>query len=109
MLLCKPHHQIVDKIAPNDWPAEALLELKTSREGSGPAEALRGQVFDADGFEVLLRDVVKDMAVRTATVSLAAALPTSAGWMTMPFEAANRVLDLNEHIDAEPSAGWRRS
>ena len=98
MLLCKPHHDVVDKLAPGDWPASALEEIKAAREASGTADALRGQTFSGDDLEDMLRDVIKDVTIRAVTVELTAAMDTSAGWLSMPFEAVDSIRDGNPHL-----------
>ncbi|GAA1600457.1 hypothetical protein GCM10009789_63400 [Kribbella sancticallisti] len=44
VLLCRPHHTVVDKLRPADFPIPLLVEWKAARERSGYADlqALRG-------------------------------------------------------------------
>jgi hypothetical protein len=35
VLLCKPHHDLIDRIRPEDFPRAVLLQWKIDREGSG--------------------------------------------------------------------------
>jgi hypothetical protein len=98
LLLCKPHHDVVDKLAPAEWPVAALEALKAERESPGTADALRGQIFRGNDLEDMLRAVIKDITVRSVTATLTAGIDTSAGWLTMPFEAVDTVRDSNPHL-----------
>jgi hypothetical protein len=98
LLLCKPHHDVVDKLAPSDWPASRLEGVKAGREASGAADALRGQTFTGDALEDMLREVIKDVTVRAVTATFTIAMNTPAGWLSMPVEAVDRVRDINTHL-----------
>jgi phytoene/squalene synthetase len=38
LLLCKPHHDLVDRIEPDRYPAETLEKWKAAREGDAATE-----------------------------------------------------------------------
>lgn len=98
LLLCKPHHDVVDKLAPAEWPAAVLKEIKATREASGTADALRGQTFRGNDLEDMLREVIKDATIRAVTVELTMAMETAAGWVSIPLEVVDRFRDSNPHL-----------
>lgn len=98
LLLCKPHHDLVDILASSDWPAQVLEKMKAAREISGTADALRGQTFRENELEEMLREVMKGVAVRAATVEVTSGIHTAGGWMSLPVDAVDTFRDLNPHL-----------
>lgn len=85
ILLCTPHHNVVDRRHPEDYPAEVLKAWKTDHEGASgvpPLPITESTLLDA------IRDAVEHTKPqREATVELRAALLTPAGPIGGPFHA----------------------
>ncbi|MET3452201.1 hypothetical protein [Curtobacterium sp. 1544] len=85
ILLCTPHHNVVDRRHPEDYPAEVLRQWKTAHEGAAGVPALPIS-------ESTLLDAIRDAAEHTkphreATLELQAALDTPVGPIGGPFQA----------------------
>lgn len=84
ILLCKPHHDFVDRIAPHDYPAALLHQWKAEREGDG-IDALCG----LDGLtEQRLAEMLESVArqpQRTVVVDASGATLVDNGAATWPF------------------------
>jgi hypothetical protein len=96
ILLCKPHHDLVDKIRPDDYPVEVLLQWKADREGS-QSGALSG--LSEDRLEDLIIEAVRQAGpTREVTVELDGAflLELSAG--VLPISGWKEILRLNPHL-----------
>lgn len=105
LLLCKPHHELVDRRKPDEYPPETLRRWKDEREASsiGHVDALAG-ITDAQ-LEGLLEDVAARLSpARDVTVDLIAGalLPDIGEVLTGPFEGFQQVVDANAHLQLEP-------
>jgi hypothetical protein len=68
VLLCKPHHTLVDKAHPDDYSIPDLEEWKANREGGGLA-ALKGLGgLTEERLEALIRGAVASASVGQAAV-----------------------------------------
>lgn len=85
ILLCTPHHNVVDRRHPEDYPAALLRAWKTDHEGAAgvpPLPVTESTLLDA------IRDAVEHTKPqREATIELQAALLTPAGPIGGPFQA----------------------
>jgi hypothetical protein len=97
MLLCKPHHNLVDRIEPDRFPTDMLKKWKADREGPGNA-ALRGlQGLTEDRLEEMLEAAIRTAGPqREVTVDVAAGvLLNGQGAVTIPLDGWRTALDLN--------------
>lgn len=92
VLLCKPHHDLVDRIDPGRFPADVLKKWKTDREGPGIA-ALRG----LRGLTESRLGEMLEAAIRTAGAQRAVTLEVAGGVLVAGHGGAVTV----------PLAGWR--
>jgi hypothetical protein len=100
VLLCKPHHDLVDRVDPDRFPADVLKKWKKDREGPGIA-ALHG----LQGLtESRLADML-EAAICTASPQRAVTLEVAAGFLlkgrsaiTIPLDAWRAVLEINRHM-----------
>jgi hypothetical protein len=60
ILLCHPHHTIVDKRRPQDYPASTLEKWKAEREQDHEAALSQIGSITADGLQDVLAEVLKD-------------------------------------------------
>lgn len=96
ILLCKPHHDLVDKIRPDDHPVELLQRWKTEREGGASAVL---SDLNEDRLEELIIEAVRQAGpTRQVTVELDGAflLDLSAG--VLPIAGWQEILRLNPHL-----------
>lgn len=103
LLLCKPDHEVVDRLDPEGHPAEILEDWKTRRESSVlDASALVG--VDEFNLESLLEQVAATFRPqREATIDLKAAARVADGYMFMtgPFEGFDSVASVNRETVGE--------
>jgi hypothetical protein len=89
ILLCTPHHNVVDRRHPADYPAEVLRAWKTDHEGAAgvpPLPVTESTLLNA------IRDVAKHTKPhREATIEFKAALLTPAGPIGGPFQSLARM------------------
>ena len=104
ILLCVPHHKLVDRIEPKKYPAEFLTTWKHENESEEGIEALRSVVTEAN-LEDLLEGVAARLGPkRTVEVDLAAGLITGRdGILTMPLESLGSTLSFNPHLRPNPA------
>jgi hypothetical protein len=100
ILLCKPHHDLIDKLESEQWSADDLRRMKTEREGTTAAEALRGLRVTPDALEDMLREVLTGRVLRAVSVDLACGFETFQGLAIMPIEAARSVIMHNPSLRA---------
>ncbi len=97
ILLCKPHHTLVDTVVPDEYPAATLLQWKAAREIASKRipDALEG--LTADGIEAQLRLVMQELApARVALVEAMIAFQAADGqWISSTAEAAKPLLQAN--------------
>ena len=97
VLLCKPHHVLVDRIHPDRFPTHVVKKWKTDREGPGIA-ALRGLQGLTEGrLEEML-----EAAIRTAGPQRAVILEVAGGVLlddhsavTIPLDGWRTILGMN--------------
>lgn len=99
ILLCKPHHDLIDKIRPEDHPVEVLLQWKADREGSDIGELSALGAVSEDRLEDLIIEAVRQAGpTREVSVELDGAflLDFSAG--VLPIAGWQEILRLNPHL-----------
>jgi hypothetical protein len=84
VLLCKPHHDLVDRIDPGRFPADVLKTWKTDREGPGIA-ALRG----LRGLTESRLQEMLETAIRTAGPQREVTLEVAGGVLLIGHGAAS--------------------
>lgn len=97
VLLCKPHHTLVDKTHPDRFSISDLEGWKAEREGAGVA-ALRGlRGLTEDRLEAMIRDAVGSLGpTRQVTVELKGGiLIDDQRVITGPFAGLRQVRDVN--------------
>jgi hypothetical protein len=100
ILLCKPHHDLVDRVDPDRFPPDILRKWKTDREGPGIA-ALEGLQGLTEGrLEEMLEAAVRNAGPqREVTLELAGVvLVWERSGISIPLEAWHTVLDLNRTL-----------
>lgn len=102
ILLCVPHHKLVDRVEPEKYPAEMLAEWKVSNEGADSVESLRAVATDVN-----LTDLIEEVAarltpIRKVSVELVAGLFTGDGATTSPIDQMVAILRLNPQLHAMP-------
>lgn len=104
ILLCVPHHKLIDRIEPAEYPTELLSKWKRENEDEEGLKSLRSVVTETN-LESLLEDVVARLGPRREVhVDLVAGIITGPdGVLTMPLETLGTVLDLNPHLRASPA------
>ena len=60
ILLCKPHHNIVDRLHPDDYPADALFEWKTADERAARIDGVALATVDEDCLIGLIERAVQE-------------------------------------------------
>jgi hypothetical protein len=102
ILLCKPHHDLVDRINPGDFSAQTLQQWKADREGPG-VEALRGlQGITERRLEEMLEAAIRAAGLgRTVTVELAGGVLLGSHLASGPLDGWRTLLDLNPHLTGE--------
>lgn len=100
MLMCKPHHDLIDRLDPSAWPYPVLEKMKAEREADTGADtgALRGITFRGDELEDVLRDVIRGATLREVTATVAFGLNTPAGWLHAPIEGFDMLREANPHL-----------
>ncbi|WP_143175299.1 hypothetical protein [Cryptosporangium aurantiacum] len=59
ILLCRPHHKMVDSIAPADYPVEALTSWKSERERGAAAQLRSLRQLTEEGLQEIIAQVVR--------------------------------------------------
>ena len=60
ILLCKPHHNIVDRLHLDDYPADALFEWKTAHERAAGIDGVALATVDEDRLIGLIERAVQE-------------------------------------------------
>jgi len=98
ILLCKPHHDLVDKIRPDDSPVETLEQWKLQRE-EGESAALRS--ITEDRLEELIIEAIRHAGpTRLVTVEFGGGALLGAEAVGVPIELWQTLLDSNPHLCA---------
>lgn len=96
ILLCKPHHDLIDRLRPGDFSAEVLKQWKADREGdqSAPLTALT-----EDRLEEMLLEVVRQAGPsRSVTVGLEGGFMLDGSAGGVPIAGWRTILDANPSI-----------
>ncbi|MFK4113796.1 hypothetical protein ACI2K6_04140 [Microbacterium sp. NPDC006705] len=103
ILLCKPHHKLVDTIEPQNYSVEILAEWKRDNEPSEPPGSL-GSILTESNLEKLLEEfAAKSGPVRRIDVAISAGFVVNATEFTsVPLDAFSLVLELNPVLDKHP-------
>lgn len=104
ILLCVPHHKLVDRLEPEKYSVELLTGWKVDNETAEGIEALRSVANEAN-LEDLLASVVERLAPRREVkVELMAGIITGPdGVLTMPLDRLGTTLRYNPHMKANPA------
>jgi len=100
ILLCEPHHTLVDKRRPEDYPPEVRQRWKSDRESSllGEHRDLLKAVT-AEAFEEALENAIVQVApMALVTVDFKAIVETPAGHIAYPFEGIEEMLAMNDGL-----------
>jgi hypothetical protein len=99
VLLCKPHHDLVDRIDPDRFAARVLKEWKMDREGPGIA-ALRGLRGLTEGrLEEMLEKAIRTVGPqREVTLEVVGGVFLGGGVATGPLDGWRTVLDMNPSV-----------
>lgn len=96
ILLCKPHHDLVDRIRPNDYPAELLKQWKADRE-AGTSAALQG--LTEERLEELIIGAVRQAGpTRQVAVDLGGAFLVDLSAGVLPIAGWQEILRVNPHL-----------
>jgi len=106
LLLCKPHHDLVDRIAPADYPPNILRRWKAEREGgtTGDLSSVIG-LTDTQLAELIEAVVQKLGPHREVTVELGSGIIVDNAIASGPLGGWDVLIDLNPF--AEPSGTSR--
>ena len=103
ILMCAPHHKLIDRISPDEYSVELLTKWKAINEPVNSLQYLRNVVTEAN-FEGFLERIA-GLITPTRTVEL----DLSAGFLSGPFDIAavpadsfDMVLRTNPHLAALP-------
>ncbi|WP_404498094.1 hypothetical protein [Arthrobacter sp. GAS37] len=100
MLLCGPHHELVDTRHPDDYPAETLLKWKAEREAAmGIDRNTLAGVTEESLIDAILKTIATAPPQRTATVELGLGLASPSGCLSFPVEIAKDFLFLDMYKD----------
>ena len=103
ILLCTPHHKLIDRIAPDDYPVEVLTEWKAANEPADGLAALDRRLNESNLEGVLERIVGALTPQRQITVELATALTVGPGQMIpAPYEHLAAIRQVNPRLRNEP-------
>ncbi len=96
--MCKPHHDLVDKIRPDDHPADLLKQWKADREGAGVH--VLNSLTDDQLEELIIEAVRQAGPTRQVTVELGGGflLVNLSAAGVLPIAAWRTVLELNPHL-----------
>ncbi|MEW1951089.1 hypothetical protein AB0280_17780 [Pseudarthrobacter sp902506025] len=102
MLLCKPHHELVDKRHPERYPAETLLKWKTQREAAAGIDRKDLSGITEDDLLALIEQVVTAAGPRReAVVELGMGFAGSQ-LLILPPEKVKEFIDLDNYKDLGP-------
>ena len=98
VLLCTPHHTWVDRLHPNDYPADVLAEWKRKREVGIDSAAL-SSLTEERLLEVIAEAVASAGPQRSvsAELGLGVLMESRGALVTLPVEAARRNFELLVH------------
>lgn len=100
ILLCAPHHKLVDRLEPAKYPAEVLAEWKAANEGVGASDHANAVVTEAN-LATLIEEVAARMGPsRAVSVELSAGLLSEHGVTATTMDELPTILDYNPHLRA---------
>ncbi|MBT8161461.1 MULTISPECIES: hypothetical protein [Arthrobacter] len=100
MLLCGPHHELVDTRHPDAYPAETLLQWKAEREAEmGIDRNTLAGVTEEGLVDAILKAIASVPPQRTAVVELGLGLASPGGCLSFPVETAKDYLFLDMYKD----------
>jgi hypothetical protein len=103
ILLCKPHHEIVDKRHPEKYPAETLSEWKLQREVAAGIDATKLAGITEDRLVALIEKAVASArGERIMSVELGLGFATPGQALVFPAAIAKKYLDLDMYKDLGP-------
>lgn len=101
LLLCKPHHDLVDRLRPDEFPVDMLKEWKREREGK-ELEALSGlSDMTETRLAELLEDAMRQVGPRrevTIEIAGGALVTESTGVAHGPIDYWRTIVDLNPSL-----------
>lgn len=102
ILLCVPHHKLVDRIRPDDFPIETLMKWKQANEPDEGTSMLRA--LTESSLEESLARVMKDLGpYRDVTLDVNAGVLTAGNEMIgIPFESISIFLSKNPYLRQFP-------
>lgn len=103
VLLCKPHHKLVDTIEPQNYSVEMLAEWKRDNEPSEPPGSL-GTILTESNLEQLLEEyAARSGPVRHIEVVISAGfIINETEFTSVPVDVFNVVLELNPVLEKQP-------
>jgi hypothetical protein len=103
ILLCKPHHKLVDSIEPQNYSVEMLAEWKRENEPSEPPGSL-GSILTESNLEQLLEEFAARSGPvrRIEVVSSAGFIVNETEFTSVPLDAFDLVLKLNPILEKQP-------
>lgn len=95
ILLCKPHHEVVDKRHPERYPVEVLAEWKTRREAEAGIDRLELSMLTEDRLVGLIEEAVGAARLqRLLTVELGLGVAFPGETATFPAATAKDYFDM---------------
>ncbi|WP_442542589.1 hypothetical protein ACSBOX_11605 [Arthrobacter sp. KN11-1C] len=98
ILLCTPHHELVDKRHPERYSVETLVEWKTGRETAMGIERQNLAGVNEDGLiEAILAAIASTPPQRKVVVELGIGYFGAQGLIEFPTETANQFVGLEQY------------
>jgi len=98
ILLCKPHHDLIDKLRPEEYPVDTLERWKVEREG---AESGMLASVSEDRLEEMILEAVRETAPRRdVRVELGGGILLDGEAISFPLEVWRTLLEANPHLTA---------
>ena len=102
ILLCKPHHDLIDRRAPADYPVELLTRWKQEREGADLSvlrSGIRGLTEERFA-ELLEAAYLRSGPQRSAVLEVRGGvfLAEGGGMTLLPIDGWQQLFDLNPHL-----------
>lgn len=102
ILLCKPHHDLVDRIAPDDYAPELLKQWKAAREGDGVAALRELRGLTEDSLAEMLEDAVRSIGpTREVVLDVSGGLILGGEAISVPLRGWRTVLEQNPNLRGE--------
>ncbi|MEV5961860.1 hypothetical protein AB0L70_08850 [Kribbella sp. NPDC051952] len=103
ILLCTPHHKLVDRIRPNEYPVDVLKEWKQANEPTDGLQALNRQLNDANLEDILERFMAAQTPVRLVEVDLLAGIALNPSEIAaMSLDDLKGIQSLNPSLSSNP-------